>query len=285
MGAMVKPTPPIRRTANVVQALVQTMARLGFGGQDLTARVLARAAWRVSARSVGRYRKARVAPITLPEEPEPPRPANPVKTRFVHHTWMMDVTQIQSFLGAKAFVATVFDAHSRLPLALRVFQAMPGASDMARLFRGAAKLFGSPKYMITDLGGEFTGGAFRKALKSKGVLHRFASAENIKATARLERWWRTLKETAGLRGLNLALTVDDLERRLEAALVHYVCFRPHEGLGGATPLEVFLASEPVHLAAIEPPRGRPGDGSADVPFRVRFLDPANRRFPILTRAT
>jgi len=117
-----------------------------------------------------------------------------------------------------------------------------------------------------------------------GIHHRFASADNIKATARLERFWRSLKEMAGLRGLQLALTVDDLERRIEIALLHYLCFRPHEGLGGATPVEVFLGLEPAHLSAVEPPRGMPSEDRGDAPFRLVFLDESSRRFPVLTQA-
>jgi transposase InsO family protein len=231
-------------------------SRAARGGQDLIARTLARAGWKVSARSVGRYRKAKAVPPPLPEAPR--RKANPVRTCFVHHTWMMDVTQIRQFLGTDIYLAAVFDAHSRVPLLLRIFDTMPGAAEMAALLRRAVEVFGNPKYLLTDLGGEFAGELFAQAVARLGIVHRFASADNIKATARLERFWRSLKEMAGLRGLQLALTVDDLERRLEVALLHYLCFRPHEGLEGATPLEVFLGVEPAHLCAVEPPRGRPG---------------------------
>jgi transposase InsO family protein len=182
------------------------------------------------------------------------------------------------------YLAAVFDAHSRVPLFLRLFDARPGADDMATLLRSAAEAFGSPRYLLTDLGGEFTGALFAQAAAGLGILHRFASADNIKATARLERFWRSLKEMAGLRGLQLALTVDDLERRIEIALLHYLCFRPHEGLGGATPVEVFLGLEPAHLGAVEPPRGMPSEDRGDAPFRLGFLDESNRRFPVLTQA-
>jgi transposase InsO family protein len=197
---------------------------------------------------------------------------------------MMDVTQIRQFLGTDLCLAAVFDAHSRVPLLLRVFDAMPGAAEMAALLRRAGKVFGSPKYLVTDLGGEFTGALFAQAVAGLGILHRFASADNIKATARLERLWRSLKEMAGLRGLQLALTVDDLERRIEIALFHYLCFRPHEGLGGATPMEAFLGVEPAYLSAVEPPRGRAGEDRGQAPFRLVFLDESSRRFPILTQA-
>jgi hypothetical protein len=74
----------------------------------------------------------------------------------------------------------------------------------------------------------------------------------------------------------MPLTQADLERRLAAALVYYVCVRPHEGLDGATPAEVFLGIEPAHLAAAEAPRGRRGEGSLEAPFEIQHLDPEGR---------
>jgi hypothetical protein len=49
--------PPVRRFADVVRAVVKTMELAGFGGNDLIARTLARAGWKLSARTVGRIRK------------------------------------------------------------------------------------------------------------------------------------------------------------------------------------------------------------------------------------
>jgi hypothetical protein len=196
---------------------------------------------------------------------------------------MMDVSEVQQFLGPTLHMAAVFDAFSRVPLALQVFDTKPGARAMAGLLRRAAKAFAKPRYVITDLGGEFTGGAFRKAVKRLGAKQRFAAADSIKATARLERFWRTLKQTAGIRTLGLPLDRDDLEQRLEIALLFYVCFRPHDGLKGATPAEAFVGAEPKHLSAVEPPRGRPGEGPAETPFRIEYLDP-EQRLPVLKPA-
>ena len=80
------------------------------------------------------------------------------------------------------------------------------------------------------------------------------------------------------------VTLDDLEPRLSLALLHYVWLRPHEGLGGATPAEAFLGAAPACHKAVEPPRGRLGEGSLAAPFHIEHLDPANRRYPILTPA-
>jgi hypothetical protein len=39
---------------------------------------------------------------------------------------------------------------------------------------------------------------------------------------------------------------------------------------------------PSQLSAIPPPRGRPGEGLMDLPFRVDYLD-AERMLPVLVR--
>lgn len=137
--------------------------------------------------------------------------------------------------------------------------------------------------MITDQGGEFRGRIFRKSAARLGIVQRFGTPGRIFATARLERFWRTLKEAAALKALP-PLTIEDLERRLEAALSHYICFRPHQGLGGATPAEVFLGIEPAHRTARRPPRGRAGEGARETPFQIGYLDPVGRRLPILELA-
>jgi hypothetical protein len=135
VGVDIKPIPPVRRFADVVRELVQTMARLGFGGEDLIAATLARAGWKISARSVRRISKER----PLAPAPAPPSAtiSRPVVARFVHHVWMMDVTIIPTLFGLHQFhAAGVYDAFSRVPLALQVWPAAeerpPGATVPTR---------------------------------------------------------------------------------------------------------------------------------------------------------
>ncbi len=113
------------------------------------------------------------------------------------------------------------------------------------------------------------------------MIQRFASADSLKATTPLERFWLTLKQAARLYRFRLPLTSAALETRLETFLLHYLCLRPHEGLAGAVPAEVFLRREPLHKSAVEPPRGLPGGGPTRPPFEVAYLDPDARLFPIL----
>ena len=144
-----KPVPP-------AGASQTPAARSGFGGEDAIALTLAAAGWKVSARSVRRILARASRPSPVP--PDPPRALRPVIARFVHHVWMMDVAEVRSFLGLRVFhVAGVFDAFSRVPLALRVCDTNPDAARMARLLTTTARSFGCPKYLITDLGGLFQG--------------------------------------------------------------------------------------------------------------------------------
>jgi transposase InsO family protein len=150
----VKPVPPVRRFADAVRATIDLMARSGFGGEDAIALTLARAGWTVSACSVRRI----VARAPRPSPTSPTGALHPVIAPFVHHVWMMDITEVRSFLGLRVFhLAGVFDAFSRVPLALRVSDTNPDAARMARLLTTTTKSFGCPKYLITDLGGQFQG--------------------------------------------------------------------------------------------------------------------------------
>jgi hypothetical protein len=93
--------------------------------------------------------------------------------------------------------------------------------------------------------------------------------------------WKTLKDTLGLRLLR-PLMAEDLMEKVESGLVHYAYFRPHQGLGGAIPAEIYFGRTPLHLSAIPPPRGRPGEDLTDSPFRIEYLD-AEGLLPVLVR--
>ena len=184
VGSTVNAVPPIVRIADVGRRLVQSMIQLGIGGEDMVAQTLARAGWRVSSRSVRRIGREGKLGKPTPPPPVPGPPPRPVIAHFVGHVWMMDVSLVQSFLGGDLYLAAVFDAFSRAPLAFAAFDKRPGASAMARLLNAAARAFGSPKYLLTDQGGEFKARVFEKTVSHFGMVHRFGSAQNIFATAR-----------------------------------------------------------------------------------------------------
>jgi len=136
-------------------------------------------------------------------------------------------------------------------------------------------------HFISDHARCFTGQVFRRKLLRLGVKQRFGAVGKKGSIALIERLWRTLKDTLGLRLLR-PLVAEGLIEKIELGFVHYAHFRPHQALGGATPAEIYFGRTPAHLSAIPPPRGRPGEGPMDSPFRVAYLD-AERLLPLLVR--
>jgi transposase InsO family protein len=277
---LVAPNPPVRRFADVLRAVVKTMELAGFGGNDLIARTLARAGWKLSARTVGRIRKERW-----------PRPRGPeaasmvpraVRAKRPNHVWMVDLTDVKGLFGIVTFkVAVVFDAFSRMPLSARVFSKEASALEIARFVSRTAKRHGRPGHFVSDQARCFTGEIFRRKLERLGVKQRFGAIGKKGSIALIERLWRTLKDTLGLRLMG-PLVAEDLMAKIEMGLVHYAHFRPHQALGGGTPAEIYFGRTPSHLSAIPPPCGRPGEAPMDSPFRVEYLD-AERLLPVLVR--
>jgi transposase InsO family protein len=277
---LVAPNPPVRRFADVVRAVVKTMELAGFGGNDLIARTLARAGWKLSARTVGRIRTERWPAPRVPEAASTPLRA--VRAKRPNHVWMVDLTDVKGLFGIVTFkVAVVFDAFSRMPLSVRVFSKEASALEIARFVSRTAKRHGRPGHFVSDKARCFTGGIFRRKLLRLGVKQRFGAVGKKGSIALIERLWRTLKDTLGLRLLR-PLVAEDLAATVKRGLVHYAHFRPHQGLNGATPAEIYFGRRPAHLSAIPPSRGRPGEGSMDSPFRIDYLD-AERLLPLLVR--
>src|ERR1017187_1564230 len=277
---LVAPNPPVRRFADIVRAMVKTMELAGFGGNDLIARTLARSGWKLSARTVGRIRKERWPLPCAPEAAS--RVPRAVRAKRPNHVWMVDLTDVKGLFGLVTFkVAVVFDAFSRMPLSIRVFSKEASALEIAQFVSGTARRFGRPAHFVSDKARCFTGGIFRRKLLRLAVKQRFGAVGKKGSIALIERLWRTLKDTLGLR-LLWPLAAEDLMEKVEIGLVHYAHFRPHQGLGGATPAEIYFGQIPSHLSAIPPPRDRPGEGPVDLPFRVDYLD-AERLLPLLLR--
>ncbi len=162
-----------------------------------------------------------------------------------------------------------------------MFSKEPSAGDMASFVSRTAKRHGRPRHFVSDRARCFTGEIFRRKLLQLGVKQRFGAIGKKGSIALIERLWRTLKDALGLRLLRPS-AAEDLLDKVELGLLHYAHFRPHQGLGGATPAEMYFGRTPAHLSAIPPPRGRPGEGPVDSPFRVEYLD-AERLLPVLVR--
>src|SRR5450830_1166042 len=128
---------------------------------------------------------------------------------------MVDLTDVKGLFGIVTFkVAVVFDAFSRMPLSARVFSKEASAAEIARLVSRTARRHGRPSHFVSDQGRCFTGQVFRRKLRRLGVKQRFGAIGKKGSIALIERLWRTLKDTFGLRLLR-PLVAQDLMEKIE----------------------------------------------------------------------
>jgi putative transposase len=178
----------------------------------------------------------------------------------------------------------VLDLRSRFPLAVGVFGSEPTASQVLDVLDRAIRKHGRPRHFVSDQGSQFTAAAFRETLEALGIGQRFGAIGQYGSIAVIERFWRTLKELVGVR-LWPPLSKAHLVARAGLALAYYSTLRPHQGLDGATPAEVYHGVEPVARRAVPPPRKTAESQSRDdpLPFEVVYLD-RERRLPVIVPA-
>jgi transposase InsO family protein len=281
VGSLVKATPPVHTLDDVTKQLIALLDSMRVGGSKRIAQMLVRAGRKVSTEAVRLIRK------NPPPPPSPQRaPARgttpPLRAKAPNHIWMTDITTIPSLFRLWTFkLVVVLDVFSRFPLAFRVFSKEPSSDQIASLVERSARRYGAPRHFVTDRGSQFTGSPFVELLRRLGVRQRFGAVGRKGSIAIIERLWRTLKELLDIRFLP-PLSLAHLEDRVDRALFYYATLRPHQGLGGATPTEIYFGLTP---ATQSPPESASRDPSGpELPFEVAWLDP-ERRMPFLIPTT
>ncbi len=129
------------------------------------------------------------------------------------------------------------DHFSRRVLGLAVFKGPP-KSEAIRAFLGRtiAKVARPPKYLICDQGKQFCCHAFKNWCRYKGIRVRFGAVGQYASLALLERFILTLK--------------------LDLYFTWYNASRPHTGLAGRTPDEVYYKFPAVNRLPRFEPRPR-----------------------------
>ena len=274
IGSLLRAFPPVRRYADAERRLVQWMDRMGFVGSGIIARTLARVGRKIASRTVRRIRKEKTPP------PPSPTARHHVEGRYANHVWIVDESDIPALFRIFSFkLLLIMDAFSRFPVAARLSLTATTAEQLVDLFRKAVEQHGPPRHIISDQGQPFRSKRFARELRRHGVHHRFGAIGQHGSIALIERLFKTLKYSFGLR-LPFTLSRNVLERRLNRVLVYYAYMRPHQSLAGATPAEIYFGITPLHRSAVPPPRGRPGDVTDPPPFDIVHLDD-EKTLPVL----
>ena len=164
----------------------------------------------------------------------------------VLRTWGIDLTGLPLVDGSSVPVLGVIDHGSRA-----VMELVPLAKYNALVLLGkllvAFGTFGKPAAVRCDNDAVFKTFIFQAVLKLLGVQQQFTQVASPWQSGRIERLWRTLKQTLGTQpqrwtdGVRVVQTrmkfagVTAMAQVLDAFKAYYNYARPHQSLGGRTP--------------------------------------------------
>jgi transposase InsO family protein len=256
--ALVRTPSPINRFPDLVAHTVQTLkATLPLMGKQRIAQLLARAGLHVSASTVKRMLER--APVLPPDRPKPSsdvareKPSRTVTAKYPHHVWNVDFTTIPTAAGYWApwfpfalmllwpftwHVAMVVDQFSRKIVGFGVFRKEATAEELCGFLSRVVERTGrAPKYIVSDRGTQFQS-EYRAWCDDNGVKPRFGAIGKHGSIALTERCIRSLK-TEFLRLMLVPFRLRALTKELELYAQWFNEHRPHQGLGGKTPNEIF----------------------------------------------
>ena len=258
----------VRHLVRRLKVLCPTM------GKKRIAQMLARAGLHLGVTTVGRMLKDDEAPPApaesgAGEEPEEKNAYKPVRSKYANHVWLVDLTVAPTSAGFWAawlpftlpqvwpfcwWIACVVDHYSRRVMGFALFWKEPCSIDIRRsLGRAIARGGTAPKYLISDKGGQFTSGEFKKWCRRRNIEPRYAAGGQRGATSVIERFLKSMKEEWLGRGVVPFRRVS-MRRHVSLYLEWFLEFRPHQGLDGQTPQEVYEGREPANKKARWEPR-------------------------------
>ncbi|HMO11738.1 MAG TPA: DDE-type integrase/transposase/recombinase, partial [Actinotalea sp.] len=223
---------------------------------------------RSSGCSSGRRCQRRPPP---PRETPKPRSGRTVTAKRPNHVWNIDLTELPTSGGCSTtwwpwrlpggapyswWLVAVLDPFSRRVVGFAVFSRVPTADQVtAVLDRAVARVGCRPTYTVSDQGVHFRS-SFGEWCARHGVKPRFGAVGKHGSIAVTERFFRALKAEC-LRGTLVPLRLDELCAQIARWCRWYDQARPHQGLGGRTPVEVYeQCLVPANRAPRLEPRAR-----------------------------
>jgi transposase InsO family protein len=141
--------------------------------------------------------------------------------------------------AARVKIFGLLDDKSRLVTYLRA-SFHERQEDFLRVLFEAVRRRGVPRSLLLDNHGSFTGADARVTCARLGIRLVHARPGDGASKGKIERFWRTLRGHVLDRLVPDAVqTIDELNLRLMAWVNGEYNIRPHSGLGGRTPLDVF----------------------------------------------
>ncbi len=206
---------------------------LGAGQlRHLARRVLGFDAARSTFRRIVIRNQGRIAEL----EGERGRPGRRIAVRAARVLWGVDLTLIWVLGFLPVWVLGAVDYHGSRIVALEPV-AWPSAAAIGRAMDRAFARHGCPRRILTDRGSVFRSRAFAALMGARGIVHTMTRPYHPWTNGRIERVFRTFKET--LRRCYWMLgSRAQVARACRDFEWFYNTHRPHGAFGGRTPDEV-----------------------------------------------
>ena len=156
-----------------------------------------------------------------------------------------DITYIR-MSGGFVYLTAVMDWYSRFVLSWEVSITMDTEFCVSALER-SLRLYGSPEIFNTDQGSQYTSKEFTGILHDHGVKISMDGKGRAMDNIMIERLWRSVKyEEIYLKEYK---SVSELKAALKTYFHFYNYERPHKGLGGKSPADIYIPAVKLAKAA------------------------------------
>ena len=163
----------------------------------------------------------------------------------INQVWQTDVTYIR-LRGGWVYLTALIDVHSRFIVDWELSTTMESSFSIAMLTRAFAKT--KPEILNSDQGAQYTSAKYIELVKSAGVKISMDGRGRALDNVYIERFWRTLKQQEVY--LNEYTSPKEARRSIAAFIHSYNYFKPHQGLHGKTPAQIYNGTEPVSFDVI-----------------------------------
>jgi putative transposase len=284
--ALVQTPTPANKYPDFVHYLVQRLRVLcPLMGKRKIAETLARAGLHLGTTTVQRMSKDH-GPEAAAAKVEPGDEREQVGKRTVtasypDHVWNVDLTVIPTRAGFWTmlgpfswlqrwpfcyWLAVVVDHFSRRAIGFAVFLQRPTAKDVNTfLGRTIRAVGGKPRYVITDKGKQLWCDTFEAWCRRRHIRPGLGAVRKYGSFAVVERFIRSMKNECCRRTV-VPMQVAKLRVGVSLYFVWYNHHRPHQGLAGRTPDEVYFdRSAANEKRRYEPRRGWPRNSACAAP--------------------
>ncbi|MEK7394186.1 MAG: integrase core domain-containing protein [Fibrobacterota bacterium] len=157
--------------------------------------------------------------------------------------WGMDLTGITDAEKETSTVLGIIDHGSRMAAALEVVKTK-ASTVLVRVMLDSIDRFGMPKAVRTDNEAVFCSWVFRFSLFLLGIRHQKTQVHSPWQNGRIERFFGTLKRMSERVKFENRASVG---QAMETFRFWYNRARPHQNLGGRTPVEAWNKVDPFTL--------------------------------------